>query len=88
LNNPRPSTYPPTLAIALLSGVCSALVMLPLARRLRYRLRTRFVAIFAPLYWIGLLSNLVEAAVDTSLPKTELIGGALILPSRTCCWPG
>lgn len=31
------------------------------------------------LYWIGLLSNLVEAAVDTSLPKTELIGGAVIL---------
>jgi hypothetical protein len=79
---PRPSLAPAYLeavAIGLVTGAGYALVLLPLARRLPYRTRTRFLALFLLLYWIALLSNLVEAWVDTTLPRSELIGGAIIL---------
>jgi hypothetical protein len=68
-----------SIAISLLTGAAYALVVLPLARRLPYRRRTRFLAIFLLLYWIGLLGNLVEAWVDTTMSRTQLIGGAVIL---------
>ena len=82
LTGARPAltaSYLGTVGISLVTGVAYALVLLPLARRLPYRFGTRFLALFLPLYWIGLVSNLVEAAVDTSLPRVELIGGAVIL---------
>lgn len=81
LAGPRPALtagYLGTVATALVTGAAYALVLLPLARRLPYRLGTRFLALFLPLYWIGILSNLVEAAVNTSLPRTELVGGAVL----------
>lgn len=81
LAGPRPAltaSYLGTVVISLVTGAAYALVMLPLARRLPYRFGVRFLALFLPLYWIGTVSNLVEAAVDTSLPKGELVGGAVI----------
>jgi hypothetical protein len=81
LNGPKPSlgsSYLGSVAINLVTGAGYALVMLPLARRLPYRFGVRFLALFLPLYWTGTLSNLVEAAVDTSLSKVELIGAAVI----------
>lgn len=81
LSGPRPAlsaSYAGTAAISLVTGAAYALVLLPLARRLPYRFGARFLALFLPLYWIGVASNLVEAAVNTSLPRAELIGGAVI----------
>ena len=81
LNGPKPSLAPGYLgsvAVSLVTGAAYALVMLPLARRLPYRMGVRSLAVFLPLYWIGLLSNLVEASVDTTLSKVELIGAAVI----------
>lgn len=81
LNGPKPSLAPGYLgsvAVNLVTGAGYALVMMPLARRLPYGFGVRFLAVFLPLYWIGTLSNLVEAAVDTSLSKAELIGAAVI----------
>jgi hypothetical protein len=68
-----------SVAISLVTGAAYALVVLPLARRLPYRRLTRFLAIFLLLYWVGLLSNLVEAWFDTTISRTQLIGGAVIL---------
>ncbi len=62
LTGPRPSLAPEylqLLAINLVTGAVVALVFLPLARRLPFGMRTRFLAVFVPLYWIGLVSNLV-----------------------------
>jgi hypothetical protein len=68
-----------SVAIGLVTGAAYALVVVPLARRLPYRRLTRFLAIFLLLYWVGLLSNLVEAWFDTTISRTQLIGGAVIL---------
>jgi hypothetical protein len=89
--SPRPSPAPAYLGavgMGLVTGAAYALVLLPLARRLPYRTRTRFLALFLLLYWIALLSNLVEAWVDTTLPRSELIAGAIILavPYAVLCW--
>lgn len=67
------------VVLDLATGAIYALVLMPLARRLPYRRLTRVVALFVPLYWIGYLSNLVEAGFDTTLPRGELIGGAIFL---------
>jgi hypothetical protein len=90
-SGPRPSLEPAYLGavgIGLVTGAGYALVLLPLARRLPYRMRARFLALFLLLYWIALLSNLVEAWVDTALPRSELIEGAVILavPYAVLCW--
>jgi hypothetical protein len=87
----RPSLttdYLQTAAISLVTGAVEALVLLPLARRLPYRMRTRFLALFMPLYWIGVLSNLVEAAVNTSLPGGSLVAAAVIfaIPDAVAAW--
>ncbi len=82
LNGPRPSLSPSylgTVAISLVAGAAFALILLPLARRLPCRMALRFVCIFAPLYWIGLLSNLIEAVVNTTLSVGTLIAGAVFL---------
>ncbi|MBO0709190.1 MAG: hypothetical protein J2P44_12575, partial [Candidatus Dormibacteraeota bacterium] len=68
-----------SILICLVTGAGYALISLPLARRLPYPMGTRFLAIFVPLYWIGQLSNLVEAWFDTTFPHSQLIGGAIIL---------
>ena len=81
LNGPKPSLAPSYLgsvAISLVTGAAYALVVLPLVRRLPYRMGVRFLAVFLILYWTGVLSNLVEASVDTTLAKTELIAAAVI----------
>src|SRR5262249_61484899 len=64
LTGPRPSLAPEylqALAINLVTGAVAALVFLPLARRLPFGTRTRFVAGFVPLYLIGIVGNLVDA---------------------------
>jgi hypothetical protein len=60
----RPSVQ--TVIVGLVTGAGFALVLLSLARRLPYRMRTRVIALFVPLYWIYSLSNLVEAYFITS----------------------
>jgi hypothetical protein len=76
------------VAISLETGAVVALVFLPLARRLPFGTRTRFLAVFLPLYWIGLVSNLVEAAVDTTLPPFQLAAAAIIfgIPYAIVAW--
>src|SRR5215831_19430381 len=67
----RPSVQ--TVIVGLVTGAGFALVLLPLARRLPYRMRTRIIAMFVPLYWIYNLSNLVEAYFISSFPHALLI---------------
>jgi hypothetical protein len=91
VTGPRPSLEPEylqLLAINLVSGAVVALVFLPLARRLPFDMATRFVAVFVPLYWIGIVSNLVEAAVDTTLPPVQLAAAAIIfaIPYAVTGW--
>ena len=76
------------VAIGLVTGAGFALVLLPLARRLPYRTRTRVIALFVPLYWIYSLSNLVEAYFVTSLSHALLIIFAvfLIVPALIVSW--
>ena len=82
----RPSVL--TVIVGLVTGAGFALVLLPLARRLPYRMRTRIIAMFVPLYWIYSLSNLVEAYFITSISHTMLILGAvfLIIPALVVSW--
>jgi hypothetical protein len=91
LTGPGPALTPDYLQavlISLVTGLLEALVLLPLARRLPYGMGVRFSVLFLPLYWIGLLSNLVEAAVNTSLPVEQLIAAAVIfaLPNAVTAW--
>jgi hypothetical protein len=87
LMSARPSPVTST-AVGLVTGAGYAVVVIPLARRLAYRRRTRFLAVFVLLYWIGLLSNLVEAGFDTTISRPELAGGAVILaiPIAAASW--
>src|SRR5215471_17903866 len=82
----RPSVQ--TVVVGLVTGAGFALVLLPLARRLPYRMRTRVLALFVPLYWIYSLSNLVEAYFITSYSHTSLVIGAvfLIIPALVVSW--
>lgn len=82
----RPSVQ--TVGIGLVTGAGFALVLLPLARRLPYRMRTRVIALLVPLYWIYSLSNLVEAYFITSYSHALLIIGAafLIVPALIVSW--
>jgi hypothetical protein len=88
------SSFVQSVVIDFVIGSGYALILLPLARRLPYRGRTRVVAIFIPLYWIALLSNLVEAYFlywiallsnlveayfTTTFSRVWLIVGAVIL---------
>ena len=77
LTGTRPSLQ--AVALDLATGALYALVLLPLARRLPYRRLIRVVALFVPLYWIAYLSNLVEAWFDTTIPHSQLVGGAIFL---------
>lgn len=76
------------VVIGLVTGAGFALVLLPLARRLPYRMRTRVIALFVPLYWIYTLSNLVEAYFYTTVSHASLVGGAVIfaIPSLVVSW--
>jgi hypothetical protein len=67
------------VVIGLVTGAGFALVLLPLARRLPYRMRTRVIALFLPLYWIFTLSNLVEAYFFTTISHVSLTIGAVFL---------
>jgi hypothetical protein len=82
----RPSVQ--AVGIGLVTGTGFALVLLPLARRLPYRMRTRLIALLVPLYWIYSLSNLVEAYFITSYSHALLISGAvfLIVPALIVSW--
>lgn len=82
----RPSVQ--TVVVGLVTGAGFALVLLPLARRLPYRMRTRVLALFVPLYCIYSLSNLVEAYFITSYSHTSLVIGAvfLIIPAVLVSW--
>jgi hypothetical protein len=77
LTGSRPSAQ--GVAIGFGTGALYALVLLPLARRLPYRLLTRVVVLFVPLYWIGYLSNLVEAWFVSTFPRGQLIEGGIVL---------
>jgi hypothetical protein len=82
----RPSVQ--TVVVGLATGAGFALVLLPLARRLPYRMWTRLIALFVPLYWIYSLSNLVEAYFITSYSHTTLVLGAVfsIIPALVVSW--
>ena len=77
LSGTRPSVQ--GVVVGLVTGAGFALVLLPLARRLPYRMRTRIIALFVPLYWIFSLSNLVEAYFYTTLSHASLAAGAVFL---------
>lgn len=72
----------------LAEGVLFALVLLPLARRLPYRMPTRINSLFLPFYWTTYLGNLVEAYFYTTTPRSELIAGGIIfiIPSLVVAW--
>src|SRR5215831_8886371 len=86
LSGGRPSAQ--TIVVGLVTGAGFALALLPLARRLPYRMRTRVIAMFVPLYWIYSLSNLVEAYFITTYSHAFLISGAifLIVPALIVSW--
>lgn len=77
-----------TILSNLAEGILFALVLLPLARRLPYRMSTRIISLFLPFYWTTYLGNLVEALFYTTLPRSELIAGALVflIPSLIIAW--
>src|SRR5215510_16573052 len=62
-----PLTFQDLLS-ALAQGILPPLVLLPLARRLPYRLPIRIISLFLPIYWTMYLGNLVEAAFYTTIP--------------------
>lgn len=72
----------------LAEGVLFALVLLPLARRLPYRIPTRIISLFLPFYWTTYLGNLVEAYFYTTTSRSELIAGGIIfiIPSLVVAW--
>jgi hypothetical protein len=80
--------YLQTLLITLITGVVSALILLPLARRLPYRMGTRLLALFLPLYWIAALGNLVEAYFYTTISRFALTIGIVIeaIPYLVAAW--
>jgi hypothetical protein len=91
LTRPHPSLSPAYLqavVISLITGAVYALVLLPLARRLPYRMGTRIISLFLPLYWIALLGNLVEAFFYTTMSRFALIAGIIILgiPCLVASW--
>jgi hypothetical protein len=80
-------TFQATLA-NLAEGILFALVLLPLARRLPYRMPARIISLFLPFYWTAYLGNLVEALFYTTTPRSELIAGMMIfiIPSLIIAW--
>lgn len=62
----------------LAQGILPALVLLPLARRLPYRMPIRILSLFLPLYWTMYLGNFIEAAFYTTTPLSELIAGSIL----------
>lgn len=80
--------YLQTLLIALVSGVVIAFILLPLARRLPYRMGTRLLILFFLLYWIAALGNLVEAYFYTTLSRITLTLGIVIeaIPYLVTAW--
>lgn len=72
----------------LAEGVLFALILLPLARRLPYRMPTRVISLFLPFYWTTYLGNLVEAFFYTTVPHSELISGMIffLIPSLIIAW--
>ncbi|HLI89716.1 MAG TPA: hypothetical protein VKV37_13580 [Ktedonobacteraceae bacterium] len=91
LTGPHPSlslAYLQALIIDLITGAVYALVLLPLARRLPYRMGMRTVALFLPLYWIAVLGNLVEAFFYTTMSRLALIAAIIILgiPCLVASW--
>lgn len=77
-----------SVAIGLITGAGIALVLLPLARRLPYRMPVRILALFAILYWIFSLGNLVEAWFFTTISHGSLVAAAIFLaiPSLAAAW--
>jgi hypothetical protein len=69
----------PNLVVLLLSGLLYVAVMTPLARRVGYRPFPRFLAVFVPLYVTGTLTDLLEAAVYTTLLTPGKLIAALII---------
>jgi hypothetical protein len=86
LSGGRPSLQ--SVVAALVTGAGFALVLLPLARRLPYRMRTRVIALFVPLYWIFSLSNLVEAYFLTTISHVALafVAVILVIPALAVSW--
>lgn len=80
--------YLQTVIIDLVSGAAYALVLLPLARRLPYRMGARIISLFLLLYYIAVLGNLVEAFFYTTISRFTLIAGIIILgiPSLAASW--
>jgi len=76
---PSPDALLADLAAPLVTGAGFALVLMPLARRLPFRMPVRIVAISAPLYWIYSLSNLVEAYFITNIAHATLVLGGVLL---------
>ncbi len=74
-----PVTSVQNLVIKIVSGLSYVAVMAPLARRVSYHRLARFLAIFAPLYITGTLTDLVEAYFYTSVLTPVTLIAALIM---------
>jgi hypothetical protein len=68
----------PNLLVLLVSGILYVAVMTPLARGVGYRPLARLLAIFVPLYVTGTLTDLLEAAVYTTLLTPATLLAALL----------
>jgi hypothetical protein len=84
----KPSLAWQNILAYLAEGILFALVLLPLARRLPYRMPTRIICLFLPFYWTTYLGNLVEAYFYTSTSRSELTAGMIvfIIPSLIIAW--
>jgi hypothetical protein len=81
--------YSQNILASLIAGIAIALVLLPLARRLPYRMGTRILVLFLPLYWTALLGNLVEAYfyfTNMTLSQLAVRGILDIIPYLVACW--
>ncbi len=86
LTSGRPSfssVYLQKVFVDLITGAVYALVLLPLARRLPYRLWVRVIALFIPLYWMAVLGNIIEAYFFTTFSRVTLTVGAIFLAFPT-----
>jgi hypothetical protein len=73
------STTPEHLMVGFVSGLLYAVVLTPLAMRLPPRRWVRLASLFVPLYVTGMLTDLIEGYVFTTLlTPTSLVAGLVI----------
>lgn len=77
--NPSAAFSVQNITIRIVSGILYVAIMTPLARRAFYRRFPRLLAIFAPLYITGILTDLIEAYFYTNLLTPFSLVAALII---------